>query len=173
VCLECNRAKALRGRLGEGSHRAVHTHLVPGPGAGIHVRREVVGSEGHDRTEAAGMVRGIRREVEGRVRHNDRPVVRLVGERHTGLVAGEGHHSDLVEEVGSDPVEEVGSGLAEGDIGLAEGGIDPVEGDIDPVEGRHKAEAGVADSPGADHLEVLAVRVRRREVLLSRLARLC
>jgi hypothetical protein len=47
---------------------------------------------------------------------------------------------------------------------MAVEGIGLAEGDI---EKRHEVVAGVADSPGADHLEALAVRILRWDVLLS------
>ena len=144
----------------------VHIHLVPGPGAGIRGRWVAAGSEGHGRTEAVGMVRGIRPGVEERERRNDHPVwERPAGERHSGLVVVEGHHSGLVVVEGhhSDLVVVEGhhSDLAE-------------EGDIGLGEERHKAETDeVADSPGADHLEALAADILRREVLMSWLVFLC
>jgi hypothetical protein len=112
-------------------------HPVPDPGAGIQARRGVAGSEGHSHREVAGV-----RRKEGR---ESRPVV--------GPVV-EGNRSSLADgDVG--PVEE--RHMAVEGIGLAEGDI----------EKRHEVVAGVADSPGADHLEALAVRILRWDVLLS------
>lgn len=119
-----------------------HILLVPGPGVDIRERREGVGSEEHGHMEVVGMARGIRRGVAERGRRSG-----LVVEEHRN-----GPEEDnLLAEAGSDPGEDIDleEGLGEGS-GLA----------------AHRRAGEAVDSPGAGHLEVLAVHILR-EVLLG------